>query len=58
MDQHFFWDDNQAPMRRINNTLTPQQAIKIVEKAEKQCEGNESLKNELKVLKEWLKSKN
>lgn len=44
-------------MQRINNTLTPNQAISIIDEAIVECKGNKILTDDLKQLKEWLRWK-
>jgi hypothetical protein len=56
MNQQFFWDDNPNPIKRINNTLTPNQAQKILDTAIEDSTNDELIKD-LKTLKEWLKAK-
>lgn len=55
-EQHFFFDEQ--PMRRINNTLNPLQAVKIIDDAIEECKDNTTLTKDLKTLKEWVKSRN
>jgi hypothetical protein len=56
MDHQFFWDDDPKPIRRMNNTLTPHQAQKILDTAIEDSTNNELIKD-LKTLKQWLKAK-
>lgn len=56
IEQHFFFDEQ--PMRRINNSLNPLQAINIIDKAKEECKDNPELISDLEKLKEWIKSRN
>ena len=53
-EQEFYWDE-QKPIRKINNSLSPLQANDILNRAIFSVEDME-LKEELFVLKDYLKS--
>lgn len=55
-NSHIFWE-NGEPYKRINNFLTPLQAISIINRLSLYVKDNESLLKDVEVLKEWVKSK-
>lgn len=54
-DNHIFWDQN-GPNKKINNILTPLQAINVVNKLSLHCD-DEELLQEAEELKQFIKSR-
>lgn len=50
------WNGQEFPPKKINNSLTPKQAINLINLLSLHCK-DEKLLEEVEVLKNWIKSK-